>query len=459
MARDRTKRRKSVYVKSTSAEAKLGPPPDAMTLDEVERIYADQKANYQAPEENELETLFERRGSEAGSGNGSGRATASRRCAGTEELAIGKYKAKRKLEQTPYWLEDKAKTRHRIKMSRKLGVGAAGTKKAGAKGTNNKNKLVPLTAEQEVKLATLIAEKETTAEDEDEIERELVAAADDDDEEKENSSGPANVRATPSHRKSRRSSNAAAVFKTPGASRRRSSRNSSMGPGRRPSANSTNKTPVSQRRSSRPARSSKSPSPSSFPDHFGLCTPGNPEIDVNFASVKTPASESERVRGLYAMEEAARMSKEELLRKIAAADSMFGVVAADDEEDPESSSEAEEGKSRVSVGSRTAAKKKKSDRRSVSVSVRRSSRFLGKSSAALGSVYSVAEVSESRIRGRRSVSSHEGGYGLVIPPTVIRPKGLYDEGTESSSQDDMAEEEEEEEELISYGGAMPKIKA
>ena len=60
-------------------------------------------------------------------------------CAAIEELAIGKYLAKRKLEPTPFFLEDPAKTKHRLKMSKKLG---GGKKKGGAA------KMKALSAEQ-----------------------------------------------------------------------------------------------------------------------------------------------------------------------------------------------------------------------------------------------------------------------------------------------------------------------
>ena len=73
-------------------------------------------------------------------------------CAAIEELSIGKYLAKRKLEPTPFFLEDPAKTKHRLKMSKKLG---GGKKKGGAK-------LKALSAEQEAKLAELIAERADT---------------------------------------------------------------------------------------------------------------------------------------------------------------------------------------------------------------------------------------------------------------------------------------------------------
>ena len=56
----------------------LGPPPDAMENDEVETLYADQRANYKAPEDKEYETLFEEKdtghdGNEGESSNGGGR--------------------------------------------------------------------------------------------------------------------------------------------------------------------------------------------------------------------------------------------------------------------------------------------------------------------------------------------------------------------------------------------------
>lgn len=76
--------------------------------------------------------------------------------------------------------------------------------------------------------------------------------------------------------------------------------------------------------------SSPSPSPSSS-SLFGLCTPGNPVPDTDFATVRTPETEAERMRDLMALEEA-RMSQESLRAQIEQADSLFGVVAGTDED-------------------------------------------------------------------------------------------------------------------------------
>ena len=78
MPRERTTRRKSIYVKPKYDPA-LGPPPDAMEKDEVESLYADQRTHYKAPEDRELETLFEGKdadnegNAEESNGNGGGR--------------------------------------------------------------------------------------------------------------------------------------------------------------------------------------------------------------------------------------------------------------------------------------------------------------------------------------------------------------------------------------------------
>lgn len=72
----------------------------------------------------------------------------------------------------------------------------------------------------------------------------------------------------------------------------------------------------------------------------------------------------------------------------------------------------------------------KSMRRSVNISVRRSSRFMGRG-VALGSVAAVAEYSEAKVTrkgGRRS-----GGFGLVIPASTFRNEALYRE--QSSAED------------------------
>ena len=78
MPRERTTRRKSIYVKPKYDPA-LGPPPEAMEKDDVESLYADQRTHYKAPEDRELETLFEGKdadnegNAEDRDGNGGGR--------------------------------------------------------------------------------------------------------------------------------------------------------------------------------------------------------------------------------------------------------------------------------------------------------------------------------------------------------------------------------------------------
>ena len=198
MPRERTTRRKSIYVKPKWDPA-LGPPPDAMETDEVESLYADQRTHYRAPEDRELETLFEAKdadnggNAEDGNGNGGGRRPKRKvrgaalfvshnfrlfrgktsreffsQCAANEELSVGKYLAKRKLEPTPFFLEDPIKTKHRVKMSKKVG----NNKK---KGTARFKALSP---GQEVKLAQLIADKaDTTFEGEEDTEKENAVAA------------------------------------------------------------------------------------------------------------------------------------------------------------------------------------------------------------------------------------------------------------------------------------------
>ena len=98
--------------------------------------------------------------------------------------------AKRKLEPTPYFLEDPIKTKHRVKMSKKVG----NNKKKGAA------RFKALSPGQEVKLAQLIAEKaDTTFEDEEEKEKENAVST--------SENGSASLDSafkTPATRKSRR---------------------------------------------------------------------------------------------------------------------------------------------------------------------------------------------------------------------------------------------------------------
>ena len=88
MPRERKTRRKSVYVRPKYDPA-LGPPPDAMEKDEVESLYADQRTHYKAPEDRELETLFEGKDAdnegnaeEENNGHGGGRRPKRKVCGG-----------------------------------------------------------------------------------------------------------------------------------------------------------------------------------------------------------------------------------------------------------------------------------------------------------------------------------------------------------------------------------------
>jgi len=409
MPRERTTRRKSIYVKPKWDPA-LGPPPDAMETDEVESLYADQRTHYRAPEDRELETLFEAKdadnggNAEDGNGNGGGRRP-KRKCAANEELSVGKYLAKRKLEPTPFFLEDPIKTKHRVKMSKKVG----NNKK---KGTARFKALSP---GQEVKLAQLIADKaDTTFEGEEDTEKENAVAA------SENSTATIEP-----------------VFKTPATrSKRTGSMSSASRSGLRRRRNSSSGV-LTPRTTTSPESLLKSPSPGPSPSSsspFGLCTPGNPVPDVDFATVQTPETEAERLRDLMALE-AARMSQESLRAQIEQADSLFGVVAGTDEdcegEEEERLEDEEEEAAKTSKGASGMKKgQSKSMRRSVNISVRRSSRFMGRG-VALGSVAAVAEYSEAKVTrkgGRRS-----GGFGLVIPASTFRNEALYRE--QSSAED------------------------
>ena len=118
--------------------------------------------------------------------------------------------AKRKLEPTPYFIEDPIKTKHRVKMSKKVGS----SKRKGAA------RFKALTPGQEVKLAQLIAEKaDTTFEDEEETEKENVEAT------SENvAAAVESVFKTPATKRSRRASSMASASRSGLRKRRNSSR-------------------------------------------------------------------------------------------------------------------------------------------------------------------------------------------------------------------------------------------
>ena len=118
--------------------------------------------------------------------------------------------AKRKLEPTPYFLEDPIKTKHRVKMSKKVG----NNKKKGAA------RFKALSPGQEVKLAQLIAEKaDTTFEDEEEKEKENTVST--------SENGAASLDSafkTPATRRSRRTGSIASASRSGLRKRRASSR-------------------------------------------------------------------------------------------------------------------------------------------------------------------------------------------------------------------------------------------
>ena len=119
--------------------------------------------------------------------------------------------AKRKLEPTPYFLEDPIKTKHRVKMSKKVG----NNKKKGAA------RFKALSPGQEVKLAQLIAEKaDTTIEDEEEKEEKENAGS-------TSENGAASLDSafkTPATRRNRRTGSIASASRSGLRKRRASSR-------------------------------------------------------------------------------------------------------------------------------------------------------------------------------------------------------------------------------------------
>ena len=118
--------------------------------------------------------------------------------------------AKRKLEPTPFFLEDPIKTKHRVKMSKKVG----NNKKKGAA------KFKALSPGQEVKLAQLIAEKaDTTLEDEEETEKENAVAASEND-----NAAVGSVFKTPATKRSRRTGSMSSASRSGLRKRRNSSR-------------------------------------------------------------------------------------------------------------------------------------------------------------------------------------------------------------------------------------------
>jgi len=132
--KEKGRRRKPVVAGNKAKKAaKMDSDQQEDEEEELKEVYASK--NFVAPEPRPLETIFEAAGNVGKRGV-------------TEELAVGKHKSKRFLQTPGYWVEDKAKTRHRAKMTTKAYKG------------RKRFRLTGLTVEQEEKLSSLIADSE-----------------------------------------------------------------------------------------------------------------------------------------------------------------------------------------------------------------------------------------------------------------------------------------------------------
>lgn len=314
--RRKTRRRSNIGMKVKSKENREK-EEEEQRQKQIESIYTEK--NFDPPEQKEFETIFEPvNGNEneaAAEGAGRGRRGPQ------GGFHIGKYKSKRFLEPAKYWVEDKEKTRHRAKMSKKALKG--------------KLKLTALTEEQEEKLKKLI-------------------------EDKSDSETEAEVKETPKVN-------------------RRSDRK-------------------------RGSTSAKKPHPSDKEVIPSLMTPG-------YATTPTLTSVAteQRTRRLNFMPgesssfnvTSAVISQEEFQRQIEEADAFLGSLGSDDEDEEENIFMEPE-----------VITKKKPRRDSVSVKVRRSSRFMKKTGGnddGSGSIYQLADIQVSKLsrKQRRGIQDDD----------------------------------------------------
>lgn len=240
----------------------------------LKELYTNKNAAIPSPKA--IETIFEER-HDNDEDKAEDRKRPRRGQNGAEQTwALGKNKSMRMIEPSKFWVEDKKKTQHRAKMSRKAFKGA------------RRMKLTALTEGQEAQLIKMIEEKENTEDEESPV--------------KATKGGKRTIK-TPQVSKT--------PFKTPKATKT---------PLKTPTTSKTPlKTPGSLRTSAR--KLSKTPSSSKTPTTHGRTLTYAPGESSSF-----------NVEG-------ANVSQEELRRQIEEADSAFGVVAYQDdvEEDEDAS--------------------------------------------------------------------------------------------------------------------------
>lgn len=375
-------RRKSVYEKNKEK---------ALSAEEVETLYTCQA--YEPPSEKQpLETLFEEDHEdvqqERKDDPDPAPARPRRAAATAAKSSIAKGKAeKRLIEFPPFWIEDAAKTKHRQKMAKK-----------------GKNRLrpVPLGEADEEKLAKMIQSKEDTL-DEEEIGRQLQGDGGLSPPPLPTAATIATATSTPMTRTPK------TPFSTPCFHELQLSA-------------ATVVSSAKGRRMSSPFMPLSSSALQCFQtneeDPSFLFTPcnsggggGNKRMrtrtrsgkenldltghnDVDFAKVKTPES----VARLMSRADVA-MSAEELRRRIQEADCFCGIFGQDDD-DGEDDNRREEGPAQPK-------RQANKSRKSVTVSVRRSSRLL-RHCPVSGSVYQLAEIEESKLRRKNRLPPSKG---------------------------------------------------
>ncbi len=153
----------SAAKRKAAAAATAAAECEAVSKAELEALYRQsrERAEFDPPGPKELETIFE--GTEGSPVKGAAQPPQRPRrgAAAVGGLALGKYKSRRVLEASKYWLEDKDKSRHRAQMTAKA---CKGKKKFKVKG---------LSAKQEGKLIELLESQQQEEEEENEVEEEV----------------------------------------------------------------------------------------------------------------------------------------------------------------------------------------------------------------------------------------------------------------------------------------------
>ena len=373
------KRRNSTGKKAAAAR----PEP---TAEELAELYGNK--NFVAPEPAELETIFE---TESSSGRLSGAAAKRGAVAAGGELALGKNKRQRFLEPTKFWLEDKAKTKHRKQMSNKSFKG------------KKKLRLVALTPAEEQKLLQVIADQSDSDEEEEQ-----------DQAENESPNSPLRL-GDPAWRTPGLSSTTPLASIPPSASLRTPSTPLTLG-------NSVGTPRSAYLPSPSPATGKKRRRSSLLRRGGGFLTNlSQTEDEDSLSSLTANRGSMSHSFDAGRSGDVSPALDEDIRKRIEEADAIFGEIGCTEGQDGGGAEETGERGELRRLGSDSSTleeevkhlhatlkdEKKKKKRDSVHVRVRRSSRFFKQgadSGERIGSIFQIAEIPEDKLRGRKSIA-------------------------------------------------------